>query len=103
MPWKETCVKDERIKFIARFLEEEWTITGLCDAFGISRKTGYKYIERYHEYGWAGLDDRSRAPENHPNQTSKRIEDLIIECKKFHRTWGPKKLIPYLKRQRRSI
>ena len=47
MPWKETHVMDERLKFIAQYLDAKWRMTELCRAFGISRRTGYKIVRRY--------------------------------------------------------
>jgi transposase InsO family protein len=103
MPWKETNVQEERMKFISVYLEHEWPVIDLCHAFGISRKTGYKYIERYLEYGLDGLKDRSRAPRNHPNRTPKRIETLIVNGRRTHPKWGPRKLLAYLKRLHPSV
>src|SRR5215470_2455437 len=59
MPWKECNPMDERLKFIARLLDGE-KMAGLCREFGVSRKTGYKILTRYHETGLEGLTDRSR-------------------------------------------
>ena len=59
MPWKETCVRDERMRFIARLLDGE-AMSRLCDEFGISRKTGYKIWNRYQNTGVYALVDRSR-------------------------------------------
>ena len=56
MPWKESSVMEERLRFVARLLDGE-TMTGLCDEFGISRKTGYKIFDRYKEHGVAALTD----------------------------------------------
>lgn len=47
MPWKETCVMDERVEFIGMYLGGDYTVSELCREFGISRVTGYKYIGRY--------------------------------------------------------
>jgi hypothetical protein len=59
MPWKDTSPMNERSKFIARNLADQATMTELCAAFGISRKTGYKWLERYEAEGPRGLPDRS--------------------------------------------
>ena len=61
MPWKERSVMDERVKFVARLLDGE-SMTSLCAEFGISRKTGYKILERYQEVGTQAFTDRSRRP-----------------------------------------
>jgi len=49
VPWKVTCVMTERMKFIGLYLEQEWTMAELCRHFGISRKTGYKLVNRFNE------------------------------------------------------
>ena len=69
MPWKETHVEEERIRFVAACLDREsdWTMSELCDASGVSRKTGYKWLERHALFGLEGLKDQSRAPKTHPN------------------------------------
>jgi len=76
MPWKETNVLDQRTEFVTRALTEEITFTDLCKEYGISRKTGYKWRQRFLENGYNGLSDLSRKPRNSPNQLS---EDCIIQ------------------------
>jgi putative transposase len=91
MPWKETCVMDERTKFIGRLLEGE-KMAPLCKEFGISRVTGHKIWNRYKENGNQGLNSRSRAPHKHPNQTPFEVEKLIIRLKKEKPSWGAPKI-----------
>jgi hypothetical protein len=79
MPWHKTAPVNERLKFVAAWYESELTMTELCAKFGISRKTGYKTLERYHADGPEGLLDRSRAPKRHPNQTPAAIEVAILK------------------------
>src|SRR2546430_16968389 len=59
MPWQECNLMDERLKFIAGLLDGE-KMAVLCRRFGISRKTGYKILNRYNSCGLEGLTDRSR-------------------------------------------
>jgi transposase len=59
MPWKESSVMDERMRFVIRLKDGE-TMASLCREFGISRKTGYKIYERYEQCGLEGLSDRTR-------------------------------------------
>jgi hypothetical protein len=66
-PWKESSVKDERMRFVIRLKDEE-SMASLCREFGISRKTGYKIFERCEQYGLDGLSDRTRRPFRHSNQ-----------------------------------
>lgn len=91
MPWKETSVMDERIKFIGRLLSGE-KMASLCREFGISRMTGYKIWNRYSEQGSSGLSNRSHAPHRHPNQLPLEIEQLIVRLKKEKSSWGAPKI-----------
>lgn len=60
MPWSQTSPMDQRTQFIADHLRQRYSMAALCEQYGISRKTGYKWIERYVERGAAGLQERSR-------------------------------------------
>src|SRR5213592_683488 len=70
MPWRESSPMDQRTQFIADHLRDALSITELCALYGVSRKTGYKWIERYVRHGPAGLEEGSRRPRRSPNQTS---------------------------------
>jgi transposase len=72
MPWMETCAMDERIRFILEATVPGVVMTEVCGRFGISRKTGYKWLERYREEGLRGLFDRSRAPSRRPQALGQR-------------------------------
>ncbi len=91
MPWKVSDPVSERLDFVRR-LEAGERVVDLCREFGISRKTAYKLKERYQQFGARGLFDLSRAPKNIPHKTSPEIEELLVETRKRHPTWGPKKL-----------
>jgi putative transposase len=91
MPWKACNPMDERLKFIARLLDGE-KMAGLCREFGISRKTGYKILTRYHEIGLEGLTDRSRRPYRHANQLPFQIETRIVRLKQDKPSWGAPKI-----------
>lgn len=82
---------DERMRFIARLLEGE-QMSGLCEEFGISRKTGYKIYNRYKECGLEALVDRSRRPVRFGNQLPMQVEKSIIALKQEKPSWGAKKL-----------
>ena len=75
MPWKESSVMEERLRFVARLLDGE-AMTDLCRDFGISRKTGYKIFDRYKEHGLEALTDRSRRPVRYANQLPRQIESM---------------------------
>ena len=98
MPWRETCPMDQRRKFIADLLHETWSMSALCQAYGISRKTGYKWLERFEAEGMAGLSDQSRARRTHPNVTAAAIEGQIVELRHSRPFWGPRKLKKRLER-----
>jgi transposase InsO family protein len=91
MPWKESSVMEERLRFVARLLEGE-TMTVLCREFGISRKTGYKIFDRYKEHGLEALTDRSRRPVRYANQLPRQIEGLIVTLKHDKPHWGARKI-----------
>ncbi len=74
-------------------------MTDLCAEFDISRKTGYKFWNRYQEFGPEGLYDESRRPRRAPNQTPKEIQQLILALKQKRPSWGAKKLKAELERQ----
>ena len=93
MPWSETTKMRERVRFIVDLERELFSMTELCQRYGISRETGYKWVDRYFEEGVDGLKDRSRAPENCPHRTSAEAVELLAEARGRHPCWGPKKLI----------
>lgn len=82
---------DERLKFVARLLDGE-KMAVVCREFGISRKTGYKLINRYNDSGLEGLTDRSRRPYRHANQLPFQIEKLIVRAKQDKPNWGAPKI-----------
>ena len=97
MPWKESSAACEQRVFIEMWLTGEESVSGLCRLFGISRKSGHKRINRYSEHGFEGLGDRNSAPHTHPNATSPDVARRLIEAKRANPTWGPKKLVAWLR------
>jgi putative transposase len=91
MPWKESSVVEERLRFVARLLDGE-AMTDLCREFGISRKTGYKIFDRYKEHGLHALTDRSRRPVHYANQLPVQVESLIVSLKRNKPHWGARKI-----------
>lgn len=98
MPWEETSAMDQRIGCIGDWLSGDYTKRELCRAYGISRPTADKWIRRYREGGPGGLAELSRAAHSHPNQTADELRAMIVETKLRHQTWGPKKVVDYLRR-----
>jgi hypothetical protein len=84
---------DQRTQFIADYLRETLNITELCELYGVSRKTGYKWIDRYLHQGPAGLDERSRRPWHSPNTTKPEIVEAFLEVRRRHPSWGGKKIL----------
>jgi putative transposase len=103
MTWRETDKMDERLRFIAGCLAEDETMSALCEAFGISRKTGYKWLERYRSQGAAGLCDLPRAPLVHGRATALDLVERIVAEKEAHPLWGPKKIMARLRRRRPDL
>ena len=98
MPWNETEPMNERVKFIARYLANDEPLTVLCEESGISRKTGYKWIERYEAGGVAALSDQSRAPRSHPHAVVPEVVERIVTVRRRHPRWGPRKVLAILRR-----
>jgi transposase InsO family protein len=91
MPWQERSVMSERQEFVALASQEGTSITALCARFGISRKTGYKWLARA-AAGDAALVDHSRRPQSSPTQTPPAMEARILELRGMHPSWGGRKL-----------
>ena len=89
---------NERMKSVAAFLEAEESFSELCERFGISRKQGYKWRDRYEAGGIDALQDRSRAPVHRPQTVGERVARLLVEARRRHPRWGPRKLLVVLKR-----
>ena len=99
MPWKETCIVDRRTEFVLRALREEKGFGDLCAEYGVSRKTGYKWKERFLEQGLAGLEDLSRRPRSSPGEAAEDVVCEIIRIKEAHKAWGPIKVREVYARQ----
>ena len=90
---------DQKVKLISDWLDDNYNITELSNKYGVSRKTVYKWINRYNEKGISGLEDESRASDTHLNITESDLVERIVEYKLQHKTWGPKKIVNCLKRK----
>jgi len=104
MPWKETCPMEERLRFVTAFDEQhDATVAELCRAFGVSRRTGYKWLERRRLEGLEGLKDRSRAPIRRPQTIPPGMVDLLLEIRRRYPKWGPRKLLEILRGQHPGV
>ncbi len=94
MPWREVKPMDERVLFIGDYLRgNARSFSELCQRYGISRKTGYKWVERYKLCGIEGLNDQSRRPHSHPDAIPYALQQAVLRFRKVGRiTLGPKKI-----------
>jgi transposase len=89
---------DERMRFVIRLKDGE-SMTSLCREFGISRKTGYKILERFEHCGVEGLSDRARRPHRYANQLPAPVEAAIVAAKHEKPHWGARKIYELLLRR----
>lgn len=102
MPWMETRVTEQRMKFVVEYELGEESMAQLCRKYGIARKTGYKWWVRWQVEGAGGLADRSRAPRRHPNQVpAEQVASILAIRDRFG--WGPKKLRVLLQRRQPDV
>lgn len=93
MPWQELSPMNLRMRFITDWQTGCWTMTDLCAEFQISRKTGYKWIDRYEVSGACGLHDQGRRPRHSPHATAPALLEILIALRHRHPGWGAKKLL----------
>lgn len=91
MPWKETQIMDQRIEFAMKAVNCG-NFRSLCQDYGISPKTGYKWRDRFLSHGVNGLEDMSRRPHRHAEQLSEEVICEMVSLKQAHRPWGPRKI-----------
>jgi transposase InsO family protein len=99
MGWRVESMESKKKQFILLWETRRFTKVELCRDFGISRPTGDALIKRYLTEGWDALDERSRDPRRHPNQTSATIEDAIIGLRRKYPNWGARKVRTLLLRE----
>ncbi len=103
MPWKETCAMDERVMFIGECLRGELQMTALCERYGISRKTGHKWLQRYRSDPTHGLEERSRAPHRPAHGIDSEAALAIIAARRRYPYFGPRKLLAVLQRRHPQV
>ena len=91
MPWQETNPVLERRHFIQDVRSGHWKMSELCLRYGVSRVTGYKWLDRYQQGGEAFLLDQSRAPRTSPGATAPELVKLILEENSRY-GWGARKV-----------
>lgn len=96
MPWQEQSRMSLRQEFVALASQDGANVRELCRRFGISAKTGYKWLGRAAEAGAAGLVDRSRRPRTSPTKTAAETEERVVALRGAHPTWGGRKIAAWL-------
>lgn len=99
MPFHESTQMDERYVFVLAYRSGTYTMTELCEEYGVSRPTGYKWVERFAAHGLLGLQDQSRAPLHCPHRMSPQIEALVLAQRRARPHWGARKILNAMARQ----
>src|SRR5512133_1741353 len=92
MPFIRLSIMDQRKEFCLLVMQPGSNMSDLCRRYNITRRTGYKWLDRYNSQGFAGLEDQSRRPHHIPNQTMEGIEEYVIKLRKSDPEWGSKKI-----------
>ena len=99
MPWQCVTPMSQRKEFVALALMDGVNMAQLCRGFGISRKTGYKWLARYRHEGDLGLRERSRQPRSSPGVTPPAVAEAVLRLREVHPAWGGRKLRARLQAQ----
>ncbi len=92
MPWNQTSPVDQNTQIIAHDLRARLSVTERCERYGVSRQTGYTWVDRSLTHGPQGLEEHSRRPCTAPRQTPDHVVAAILEARCRHPSWGAKKL-----------
>lgn len=95
MPWSQTPM-EERMRFVVDYERGLHTVTELCHIYEISRKTAYKWLDRFHGLGAEGLQDQSRAPHRCPHRVAEEVAERLLGVRRAHPAWGARKLLGHL-------
>lgn len=93
MAWNETDAMDQRCKFVLAYSTGRFEMAELCRLYGVSRPTGYKWVERHRTEGMAGLKERSRAARHCPHRMPQEVAQWLLAERRAHPQWGPRKLL----------
>jgi putative transposase len=99
MPWKGVTVTEQRENFLRDYRLNYYSVSELAEQFSISRKTAYKWINRYQQYGKDGYIELPRTPHSCPWETPQQIVYELVSLRKAHPHWGPAKLLALLQRR----
>jgi transposase InsO family protein len=103
MSWKETDELEQRMLFVSACLGGEKSMSAICQEFGVSRKSGYKWLARYRDQGTQGLTSHSRAPAHQARRIAIEVEDAIVQARLAHPRWGAPKLRALLGREQPGV
>jgi transposase InsO family protein len=92
MAWKAMEVHEQRVRFVVAASRMESSLSALCLEFGISRPTGYRWLERYRAAGVAGIAEQSRRPHSSPARTVLKGEEAVVQMRRRYPDWGARKL-----------
>jgi len=98
MPWRVGTMSDVRLSFVQEILVLQQSVTAACRKYGISRKTGYKWLKRYQAGCAEDLADRSRRPQYSPERTAPELEQQVLHVRDTF-GWGAPKIWAYLRNQ----
>src|SRR5687768_17204242 len=96
MPWIKADVMHQRRLFVNAVFEQRLTVTKLCELFDISRKSGYKWLDRCNEEGFAGLADKSRRPHSNSRAVPDDVVRRLLRVRDQHPSWGARKIAAWL-------
>src|SRR5687767_1514359 len=96
MPWSTSDSMSEKVRFVGAADQRRTSFTSLCRAFGITPKTGYKWVAQFRRYGVAGLSERSRRPHTNSRAIADDVAERLLRLRRTHPTWGPRKLVAWL-------
>ncbi len=100
MPWRGVTVSEQRERFLEDYRLNYYSLSELAERFNISRKTAYKWIDRFENFGKQGFHELSRRPRSCPWQTDPGIAEQLIGLRKAHPSWGSRKLLDLLQRRK---
>lgn len=103
MPWRVQTPMSERRRFVDEYLRGTASMTVLCASYGISRRVGYKWLTRFLVEGDRALEDRSRRPRTSPWAIAPDVATLLLTARRRHPTWGPRKILDYLRPRHRQL
>src|SRR6202040_70555 len=92
MAWRTTNVREQRVEFVVAASRKQNSMSQLCAEFGISRPTGYHWLQRYRTSGIGGVQEKSRRPQHSPGRTATRLEERVVELRRGGAGWGGRKI-----------